>query len=33
MKSGLEIVLIGHAGHPEVVGTLGELPLGRRPAR
>ncbi|HEX2338669.1 MAG TPA: 4-hydroxy-3-methylbut-2-enyl diphosphate reductase [Hyphomicrobiaceae bacterium] len=23
---GLEIVLIGHAGHPEVVGTLGQLP-------
>jgi 4-hydroxy-3-methylbut-2-enyl diphosphate reductase len=26
--SGLEIVLIGHAGHPEVVGTLGQLPAG-----
>jgi 4-hydroxy-3-methylbut-2-enyl diphosphate reductase len=25
---GLEIVLIGHAGHPEVVGTLGQLPSG-----
>ncbi|HXE70428.1 MAG TPA: 4-hydroxy-3-methylbut-2-enyl diphosphate reductase [Hyphomicrobiaceae bacterium] len=25
---GLEIVLIGHAGHPEVVGTLGQLPQG-----
>jgi 4-hydroxy-3-methylbut-2-enyl diphosphate reductase len=25
---GLEIVLIGHAGHPEVVGTLGQLPEG-----
>jgi len=24
--AGLEIVLIGHAGHPEVVGTLGQLP-------
>ena len=23
---GLEIVLIGHAGHPEVIGTLGQLP-------
>ena len=23
-----EIVLIGHAGHPEVVGTMGQLPLG-----
>ena len=26
--SGLEIVLIGHAGHPEVIGTLGQLPPG-----
>ena len=26
MREGLEIVLIGHAGHPEVVGTLGQLP-------
>jgi 4-hydroxy-3-methylbut-2-enyl diphosphate reductase len=25
---GLEIVLIGHAGHPEVIGTLGQLPDG-----
>jgi 4-hydroxy-3-methylbut-2-enyl diphosphate reductase len=25
---GLEIVLIGHAGHPEVIGTLGQLPTG-----
>lgn len=25
---GLEIVLIGHAGHPEVIGTLGQLPAG-----
>jgi 4-hydroxy-3-methylbut-2-enyl diphosphate reductase len=23
-----EIVLIGHAGHPEVIGTLGQLPAG-----
>ncbi len=23
-----EIVLIGHAGHPEVVGTMGQLPSG-----
>ena len=23
-----EIVLIGHAGHPEVVGTMGQLPPG-----
>lgn len=27
-ENGLEIVLIGHAGHPEVVGTLGQLPPG-----
>ncbi len=26
--NGLEIILIGHAGHPEVVGTLGQLPEG-----
>jgi 4-hydroxy-3-methylbut-2-enyl diphosphate reductase len=26
--AGLEIVLIGHAGHPEVVGTMGQLPEG-----
>ena len=25
---GYEIVLIGHAGHPEVVGTMGQLPDG-----
>ena len=25
---GLEILLIGHAGHPEVVGTMGQLPGG-----
>ncbi|MGF1457354.1 MAG: 4-hydroxy-3-methylbut-2-enyl diphosphate reductase [Alphaproteobacteria bacterium] len=25
---GLEIVLIGHAGHPEVEGTMGQLPAG-----
>jgi 4-hydroxy-3-methylbut-2-enyl diphosphate reductase len=27
-RKGLEIVLIGHAGHPEVVGTMGQLPAG-----
>ena len=27
-KRGREILLIGHAGHPEVVGTLGQLPKG-----
>ena len=25
-RSGREILLIGHAGHPEVVGTMGQLP-------
>jgi 4-hydroxy-3-methylbut-2-enyl diphosphate reductase len=25
---GLDIILIGHAGHPEVVGTMGQLPDG-----
>jgi 4-hydroxy-3-methylbut-2-enyl diphosphate reductase len=25
---GREIVLIGHAGHPEVIGTMGQLPEG-----
>lgn len=25
-KMGLDIVLIGHAGHPEVIGTMGQLP-------
>ena len=27
-RKGREIVLIGHAGHPEVVGTMGQLPQG-----
>ncbi len=27
-KSGDQIILIGHAGHPEVVGTMGQLPAG-----
>ena len=27
-EAGREIVLIGHAGHPEVVGTMGQLPAG-----
>ena len=26
--AGYEIVLIGHAGHPEVLGTMGQLPAG-----
>ena len=27
-RKGREIVLIGHAGHPEVAGTMGQLPAG-----
>jgi len=27
-KAGQEILLIGHAGHPEVIGTMGQLPDG-----
>ena len=27
-KRGRHIVLVGHAGHPEVIGTLGQLPEG-----
>jgi len=27
-REGREIVLVGHAGHPEVVGTTGQLPEG-----
>lgn len=27
-ERGLETLLIGHAGHPEVVGTMGQLPEG-----
>src|SRR5208337_1074375 len=27
-KRGRRIILIGHAGHPEVVGTMGQLPPG-----
>ena len=25
-KNGYEIILIGHKGHPEVIGTMGQLP-------
>jgi 4-hydroxy-3-methylbut-2-enyl diphosphate reductase len=28
-ESGRTIILIGHAGHPEVVGTMGQLPPGK----
>ena len=27
-RQGRQILLVGHAGHPEVVGTLGQLPSG-----
>ncbi|MGH6792217.1 MAG: 4-hydroxy-3-methylbut-2-enyl diphosphate reductase [Kiloniellales bacterium] len=27
-RSGRQMILIGHAGHPEVVGTMGQLPPG-----
>ena len=27
-NSGLQIVMIGHAGHPETIGTMGQLPHG-----
>ena len=27
-KQGRQVLLVGHAGHPEVVGTLGQLPKG-----
>ena len=28
-RDGREILLIGHAGHPEVIGTMGQLPDGK----
>jgi len=27
-RQGRQVLLVGHAGHPEVVGTLGQLPAG-----
>ena len=27
-ENGLQMVMIGHAGHPEVIGTMGQLPKG-----
>jgi len=27
-RRGQQIILIGHAGHPEVIGTMGQLPAG-----
>ncbi len=26
--NGLQMIMIGHAGHPETIGTMGQLPLG-----
>jgi 4-hydroxy-3-methylbut-2-enyl diphosphate reductase len=28
LRRGREVLLVGHAGHPEVVGTMGQLPEG-----
>ena len=27
-EAGLQMVMIGHAGHPETLGTMGQLPVG-----
>lgn len=27
-ENGLQIIMIGHAGHPETIGTMGQLPVG-----
>ncbi|MBT7907612.1 MAG: 4-hydroxy-3-methylbut-2-enyl diphosphate reductase, partial [Marinovum sp.] len=27
-KAGLQIIMIGHDGHPETIGTMGQLPKG-----
>jgi len=27
-EAGLQVVMIGHAGHPETIGTMGQLPAG-----
>ena len=27
-ENGLQMIMIGHAGHPEVIGTMGQLPEG-----
>ena len=27
-KNGFDIILIGHKNHPEVIGTMGQLPKG-----
>tara|TARA_Y100000590_G_scaffold448541_1_gene585344 strand:+ start:488 stop:1420 length:933 start_codon:yes stop_codon:yes gene_type:complete len=28
-KNGLTVILIGHKGHPEVIGTMGQIPKGK----
>lgn len=28
-KDGCHVILIGHAGHPEVIGTMGQIPKGQ----
>jgi 4-hydroxy-3-methylbut-2-enyl diphosphate reductase len=27
-RAGCSVILVGHAGHPEVIGTMGQLPVG-----
>jgi 4-hydroxy-3-methylbut-2-en-1-yl diphosphate reductase len=27
-ENGLQLIMVGHAGHPEVIGTMGQLPEG-----
>ena len=27
-EAGLQMIMIGHAGHPETIGTMGQLPVG-----
>ncbi len=27
-ENGLQMIMIGHSGHPETIGTMGQLPLG-----
>ena len=27
-ETGLQMIMIGHAGHPETIGTMGQLPVG-----
>ena len=30
-KDGCYVILIGHDGHPEVIGTMGQIPRGDDP--